>query len=70
MQTQSQRETYVIPSRVREISKATSLQRECIYTFAYSNEASRIDSNSMQIVNVMEASEKIKHVGRVYNILT
>ena len=56
-----------------EAKKTTSLhllQKECIDLFCHSDEAPRVDSNSMRVVNIIVDDEKVKHPGQVWEVVT
>ena len=54
----------------KELSTLKKLQRQCIYTFCHSDDSSRVDSNSMRCVKVLENGAKVPHVGRIWNCST
>eukprot|EP00957_Ditylum_brightwellii_P092975 7079162-Ditylum_brightwellii.AAC.1 len=54
-----------VKRKVIKLELAT-LQRNCVATFCYSNDASRIDTNTYQSVKVVDNDGKVEqHTGQV-----
>ena len=52
----------------KELSTLQKLQRQCIFQFCHSDDASRIDSNSSRCMNVTVNGMKEWHVGRAWDV--